>query len=257
MRDLHVHTLFSSDSHAPMESHVQRALTLGLETVCFTDHVDYNPVDFGYLFYQPDAFFAEFDALKARFAGRVELLAGMEFGETHLYREQFRELARRPYDYVIGSVHWVDDVFPGDAAKRGIPAEEYFDRYWQVMLEMVRDGGFDALGHVDFPKRYYRELRYSEDVVREIFARLVDSGAVIEINTSSLRKGCDAPMPGEALLALYREAGGRRVTVGSDAHTPEDLNADYGAAAALIRRYGLEEVKYVGRKQIPVATPGR
>ena len=210
MRDLHVHTLFSSDSCTPMEAHAERALALGLETVCFTDHVDFNPADYGYLFYQPDDFFAAFDALRARCAGRLELLAGMEFGETHLYPEQLRALARRPYDFVIGSVHWVDDVFPDSAVKQGIPAGEYFDRYWQVMLEMVRQGGFDALGHMDFPKRYYGELRWSEPVVREIFARLLDAGAVIEINTSSLRKGLDEPMPGEALLALYRDAGGRR-----------------------------------------------
>ena len=63
MRDLHVHTLFSSDSRTPMEAHVLRALALGLETVCFTDHVDYNPADYGYLFYQSDAFFAELEAL--------------------------------------------------------------------------------------------------------------------------------------------------------------------------------------------------
>ena len=255
MRDMHVHTLYSSDSHTPMEAHVRGALERGLETVCFTDHVDFNPVDYGYLFYRPDDYFQGLDAVRSQYGDRLEILAGMEFGETHLYRDQLLDLTRRPYDFVIGSVHWVDDIFPGDAAKRGIPAAEYFDRYWQVMLEMVKRGGFDALGHVDFPKRYYGELRWSEPVLREIFARLLDSGAVLEINTSSLRKGLDEPMPGAALLELYREAGGRWVTVGSDAHVPEDLHAGYDAAAALLGRLGLGEVKYVERRQVPVATP--
>ena len=256
MRDLHVHTLFSSDSRTPMEAHVLRALALGLETVCFTDHVDYNPADYGYLFYQSDAFFAELEALRALYGGRVELLAGMEFGEPHLYGEPFAELLRRPYDYVIASVHWVGDLFPGGAAKGGVPAREYYEGYWKVMLDMVKNGGFDALGHVDFPKRYYGELIYDEATVREIFARLLDQGAVIEINTSSLRKGLPETMPGPALLELYRAAGGRYVTVGSDAHSPEELSAGYARAAELIRAWGLEEIKYVGRTRTRVESIG-
>ena len=158
MRDLHVHTRFSSDSQTPMEAHVLRAIALGLETVCFTDHVDFNPVDFGYLFYQPDAFFAELRALRERYGDRVELLAGMEFGETHLYRTELAGLLKRPYDFVIGSVHWVGDLFPADAVKKGVPMREYAGGYWGVMLEMARLGGFDAMGHMDFPKRYYGDF---------------------------------------------------------------------------------------------------
>ena len=254
MRDLHVHTLFSSDSRAGMASHVQRALALGLETVCFTDHVDFNPVDEGYLFYRPDDYFAALDAQRKAHGDRVELLAGMEFGETHLYRRELDALLRRPYDFVIASVHWVDDLFPSIAVRQGVPVAEYSARYWQVTLDMARVGGFDALGHMDFPKRYYGEMAYDEKKIDEIFAALLERDAVIEINTSSLRKGLSETMPGPALLQRYREAGGRYVTVGTDAHTPEDLNADYVTAAALIRRFGLTEVKYVERKRVPVQT---
>ena len=40
--DYHVHTSYSDDSEYPMEEVVRDAVSLGLEEICFTDHVDYG-----------------------------------------------------------------------------------------------------------------------------------------------------------------------------------------------------------------------
>lgn len=63
-------------------------------------------------------------------------------------------------------------------------------------------GGFDALGHMDFPKRYYSEIYYEEATINEIFRNLLDKDLDIEINTSSLRKGHEQTMPGRELLEI-------------------------------------------------------
>ena len=42
LADYHVHTQYSDDSDYPMEEVVQDALRLGLDALCFTDHVDYG-----------------------------------------------------------------------------------------------------------------------------------------------------------------------------------------------------------------------
>lgn len=102
------------------------------------------------------------------------------------------------------------------------------------------------------PKRYYGEIYYEEAKVREIFKHLLDKDMVIEINTSSLRKGHSETMPGDELLALYKDCGGRYTTVGSDAHEVLDMGADGGAARTLVHGYGLQEVVYEQRRRMPV-----
>lgn len=72
---------------------------------------------------------------------------------------------------------------------------------------------------------------------------------VIEINTSSLRKGHAQTMPGKELLEIYKANGGKYVTVGSDAHIVEDMGADYVVANKLLKEVGLQEVIYRQRKR--------
>lgn len=76
MRDLHIHTEFSCDSEAKMEDYILMAKRKGIETICFTDHVDLNPNDYGYHYYEPDAFWERFRAAKSKADSGIEVLAG-------------------------------------------------------------------------------------------------------------------------------------------------------------------------------------
>lgn len=248
--DLHVHTEFSCDSEAKMEQYAEAALAKGINTLCFTDHVDLNPNDYGYNYYAPDRYFENYRKVRDKYAGRVKLLAGIEFGEPHLYADKLKELSVYPYDYIIGSIHWIGDMFPCQKVREQYSAKEFYTLYWEEVLKTVKHGGFDALGHIDFPKRYYGEIYYEETKVREIFKHLLDKDMVIEINTSSLRKGHSETMPGDELLAMYKDCGGRYITVGSDAHEVPDVGADGNIARELLRKYKLQEVVYEQRKRI-------
>lgn len=197
MKDLHIHTECSCDSEAKMEDYISEAKRKGIETICFTDHVDWNPNDYGYHYYEPDTFWERFRAVKNESDGGIEVLAGFEFGEPHLYRERLLELAKYPYDLIIGSIHWIGDMFPCQQVREQYSAKEFFTLYWQEVLKTVQAGGFDVLGHIDFPKRYYGEIYYTEAVMNEIFSTLVEKDMILEINTSSLRKGHAQTMPGK------------------------------------------------------------
>jgi len=248
MMDLHVHTRFSRDSDAKMEGYVNRAVEIGLKTVCFTDHVDYNPNDYGYRFYQPEAFFEHFYAVRSACRENLDLYAGIEFGDPHLYADELAALSQLPYDFVIGSIHWVGNLFPCQKVRQQYSAKEFYTMYWDEVLKTVRHGGFDTLGHIDFPKRYYQEVYYQDAKLKEIFEYLLDRGGVLEINTSSMRKGYFEPMPGDDLLQLYKAVGGKYVTIGSDAHVPDDLGADYTAAAQMAVKLELQQVMFKERK---------
>lgn len=120
---------------------------------------------------------------------------------------------------------------------------EHWKVYW---------GGFDVLGHIDFPKRYYGEIYYVEAEIREIFERLLEKNRIIEINTSSLRKRHSETMPGKELLEIYRDCDGRYITVGSDAHEEQDVGADCETTQELAKEIGLVQVVYRQRKRVVI-----
>ena len=246
---MHIHTEFSCDSEAKMEDYILEADKKGITTICFTDHVDLNTNDYGYNYYSADRFWNDFHNLEIKTDIGIEVLAGIEFGEPHLYENQLLELTKQPYDFVIGSIHWIGNMFPCQKVREQYSSKDFYILYWQEVLKTVQTGGFDALGHIDFPKRYYGEIYYEESTMNEIFCNLVEKDLVIEINTSSLRKGHTQTMPGKDLLEIYKANGGKYVTIGSDAHLVEDIGADYMTAKELLKKVGLQEVIYRKRKR--------
>lgn len=251
MIDLHVHTNFSVDSGESMEAHCQRAADLRLKAICFTDHLDNNKRDYGYNYYNRNGYFEALERVREKFGSSLLILSGIEFSEPHIYEKSFEETVKYPYDYIIGSLHyWYEDLFPSEMVKNNIPVEEAFYSYWNEMEKLVKYGGFDAVGHFDFPKRYYKSAEYDVDVIKELMKLINKNNLVLEINTSSIRKGLDEPMPGRELLKLYADCGNTRVTVGSDAHSKEELSADMGAAEKLAEDFGLKTIYFKNRKPV-------
>ncbi|MCL2495663.1 MAG: histidinol-phosphatase HisJ family protein [Oscillospiraceae bacterium] len=247
--DLHIHTKHSCDSTAELEAYCVRAVETGVRVMCFTEHVDHNPNDDGLGFYNPGAFFSDFLPLKEKYQEQLTLLCGIEFAEPHLYREELSVLSKLPYDFILGSVHfWYRDMFASQLVKTGISVEVCYAHYWNAVLAAVRAGGFDSLAHIDFPKRYYGSLIIDQEKLHEICHAMVKNQICMEINTSSLRKNVDEPMPGKDILTIYRSCGGKHVTVGSDAHRPGELAVGSTQAGALIDYFGFEEVIFKQRK---------
>ena len=247
--DMHVHTNHSCDSKVGIEEYCAEAVRRGIDAICFTDHVDCNPRDVGYGHYNAEKFFDEFARAKEKYGARLSMLCGIEFAEPHLYRDELAQLSALPYDFILGTLHfWYKDMFPSGMVEAGIPAQVCYEHYWDAVLAAANAGGFDSLGHMDFPKRYYNELIIDEGKVREICGALVRSGICLEINTSSLRKNIAETMPGKEILAIYKSCGGKLVTVGSDAHRLGDLAGDNARAKSLIEHFGFEEVVFAGRK---------
>ena len=247
--DTHLHTSFSCDSQEDMEAYCLAAVDKGLRALCFTEHIDFNVHDFGYGYYSATAFFEKFTEMKEKYSGKVELLCGLEFSEPHLHPDEFSDYCRLPYDYMLGSVHyWHNNMFVSQMIEAGISDEICYQTYWNEVLATAQYGGFDCLAHIDFPKRYYKTLLYSVEIIQKICAALVQNNICLEINTSPLRKGLTEAMPDKALLSIYQSLGGKYVTIGSDAHTAGDLAADYLHAKGLIAYFGFEEIYFRGRK---------
>ena len=259
--DYHVHTEFSDDSIYPMEDVIRDAVKKGMDEICITDHVDYGvKVDWDsgkeilYRNGEPlanvdyPAYIEKIRALKEQYDGRIRIRTGMEFGVQMHTIPQFEELfARYPFDFIILSVHQVEDKeFWTQDFQRGRSQKEYNERYYEEMLELVKNyKNYSVLGHMDLIKRYDEEGSYPFEklrpVVEEILKIVIADGKGIEINTSSHRYGLDGTMPSEEILRLYRKLGGHIITIGSDSHKPEHLGTYIEETKRLLKDMGFEK----------------
>lgn len=222
MYDYHMHTQVSFDGSDTGLAMAQAAAVRGLKEICFTDHIDYTPeMD---MVFDTAVYNAEYDGLEVP---GLRIRRGMEFGLTPDNPGQLKkDLTRRHFDFVLGSVHLVDGV---DVYLEPYWADRDYDaairQYLETTLESVRvHEDYDVLGHLTFiakcranPRKEL--LRYADhkSIMDEIMRELVKRGKGMELNTSGIDR-CGGPLPTLDYFLRFRELGGRIVTVGSDAH---------------------------------------
>lgn len=223
--DLHVHTNYSFDSSVTMEQYAERARKLGIDVLCFTDHIDINRHYDTFKTFDFDGRFKEFERVKKQFEGEVLLLLGFEMGEPHLHPKETAFLRSLAPDMIIGSIH-----YPLDYEAEGVhlSRREYERLYDRYVREMVCNGDFDVLGHMDLPKKYHYDFVEHFDYVCETLRLCVERGIVPEINTASLRNGVPTTMPSMDAIRYYVSVGGKFVTINSDSHSVDNLGYNYG-----------------------------
>jgi len=251
--DMHIHSHFSIDSASSIMDCCESAITKKIKRICITDHVELNPEinkKEGNYFYDVEAYFDSIKQARDTYGDKLTILSGVEIGGgPHYYPLEYEKYLQLPYDFIMCSVHdWYDSMFASQMAVHPMPLEESFGYYWDEVYKSVCYGRFDALAHIDFPKRYYLQAVYEWDKISAILDVMIEKGIALEINTSSIRKGMDEPMPSKELLDFYKKRGGKYITLGSDAHYAEDIAADFGIFDTPLIE-GLIPVWYQGRER--------
>lgn len=256
--DYHVHTEFSDDSIYPMEQVVQDAIGMGMEEICFTDHVDYGIKDdwdagvpIRYRGSEPFAnvdypkYFAKIKELQQKYNGQITIRRGLEFGiQTHTILKYEALFEKYPLDFVILSIHQVEDKeFWTQDFQRGRSQKEYNERYYEEMLRVVRTyKDYSVLGHMDLITRYdengYYPFERIEPIVADILKTVIEDGKGIEFNTSYHRYRLKDTTPSMDILKLYQSLGGEIITIGSDSHKKEHLGTHVRDAEQLLKDLG-------------------
>jgi histidinol-phosphatase (PHP family) len=149
-------------------------------------------------------------------------------------------LAPYPWDYLLGSVHWIGDLSVDGGSERGAwgtwPPEEVWRRYVEEWSRAARSGRFDVMSHPDLAKIF--GVRGGDERYAEMAAAADDGDVALEISTAGLRKPVGELYPDERLLRASRAP----VTLASDAHFPAQVGEEFDRALALARRCGRETV---------------
>jgi histidinol-phosphatase (PHP family) len=255
--DYHMHTPLCRHAIGEPVEYARRAVEIGLTEIGFSDHSPMPADDFDnwrMFDRQLDEYVAKvrlaqqsFPQLTIRLGLEVDYLPGQE--------DWIRQLGRRhPWDYFIGSVHYVSDSWDIDnPAKlsewKKRDTFEVWSVYFERLAQAARSGLFDIIGHADLPKKF--GLRPARDC-RPLYENFVnaagDAGCAVELNTAGLRKECHEIYPCPELLRLAR-ARNVPITFGSDAHAPAEVGLNFADAVALARGAGYTETRRFTRRQ--------
>lgn len=244
--DYHMHTPLCRHAAGEPTEYAARAIEMGLTEIGFSDHSPMRQDDFDNwrMFasqldeYVENVRKAQRDhpALTIRLALEVDYLPGQE--------EWIRELAsRHPWDYFIGSVHYVSETwdFDNPAKLSEWKSRDPFE-VWSVYFDRMRMAAatrlFHIMGHADLAKKF---CFIPKQDCTNLFTAFLDAcaktGTAIELNTAGLRKDCKEIYPSRTILQLARERN-VPITFGSDAHKPEEVGLDFDKAVQLAREAG-------------------
>lgn len=251
LSDYHVHTSFSSDSEAPMESMVEQGIQFGLQHLCITDHMDIDfPLQYKdrFIFDVPSQQ-KKMDEMISKYNGQIKLYKGVELGlQPHIFDKLTSFTDQYEFDFIIGSTHLIHNTDPyhPEYWEQFCNTKEALLCYYETVLKNINGfHNFDVLGHIDYIVRYipkslsftYQLIDYI-DILDEILKKIISLGKGIEINTGGYRKNLH-PNPEEALIRRYKELGGEIITIGSDAHVAKDIGFYLDRVSVILETLGI------------------
>lgn len=262
--DFHMHSRFSADGEATIDEMAEAAIARGLREICFTEHLDFDPEDPDYGFFQYKPYIEAVQAARARYAGRLAIRTGLEFDFRRAYGEEVGEvLATMEVDFLLGSVHsaagWAIHKL-GRENPPELDVRDLLEDYFDEVEALASSGWCHAIGHFDY---VYKQLPARVAPLRDawywgrvegVLARCIEGQVAVEVNTHHLLDRGWGMSADAEILARYRALGGRLVTVGSDAHRPDEVAHAFAEAEEALRDAGFSAV-YAYQAGRPRAVP--
>ena len=225
-------------TQAVLEPWATYAREASLKDVVLTDHGRYHPG------INLDEFFKFRDNVKD-----VKFKIGIEIDndpETSTLDYKWIEKNHDKLDFVLGSVHFIDD-WPFDHPQHKERYSEWnidklYSRYFENIKTLVNKGFLDGLAHLDlikiFGHRPTREIAY---FVKDVLRLIKEKELTIEISTAGWRKPVNELYPQHEIVLMIKELN-IPITTASDAHTAKDLGHSYDRLYKILKDYGFNQV---------------
>lgn len=248
LQDYHIHALAHGEyqyTYDWLKAFLIAAREQGILELGFSEHDEYlSRIDIAVLERLRD----EFPDIKIRLGLEVDFIPGRE--------EHIKEISRQyDFDYLIGSVHFIDGWgfdhpdFCHIFIEKDI--DQVYDSYFHLVHMAIKSGLFDVVGHLDLIKLWGHRPRehtishYVEPLLNSIKA----AGMVIEINSAGLRKPVKEIYPAPEIIDLIfsKEIA---VTLGSDAHHPSQLGEGLKEARRMLINTGFKHLAMLEQRRV-------
>ncbi len=259
MCDMHVHTDSSHDCTASIDSMAHALIEKGIAAFAVTDHCDTQYYDEQNAPARISRSVTSAITASEKYAGRLKVFCGVEMGEgTWDIKRSKYILDSHGYDVVIASVHAVKaDGFEAPFSHMDfsqIPLDTvkwYYAKYFDEVLNNISNIPCDVIAHLTCPLRYINgkygvginSIDYRDKIV-DILDYIIHHNIALEINTSGFVSSFGCIMPDEWIIGEYKKMGGYLITLGSDAHIPENVGCGFANAIQILKRNGFEKAYY-------------
>ena len=256
--DYHMHTPLCGHAIGTPEEYVKQAIQVGLKEIGFSDHAPmvHKPMPSVTMsLEQLPVYHSMIEDVRKRYSSQISIKIAVESDFMPGFESQTKALIDSyPYDYIIGSVHFIDDWAFDDPSTREYwkihNVDEVYRKYYALLRQSAQTGYFQIIANCDLPKKF--GSRPTVDLTDDIKATariFKETGVAIEINTSGLLKPVGEMFPAFNCLKIYQEAG-VPLTFGSDAHDPKNVGRDFDKAVDLAKSAGYKEYAIFKNRQI-------
>lgn len=264
--DMHTHTNCSHDSQQPIDELCGAEIAMGCAGVAITNHSDTPYSHMNGDFARLERSLVEAAAAKEGYAGRLEVFSGVEVGEPLWAKESTRIiLDMGEWDVILASVHGQLEngrckYYGGEPydAWSQTRLDDFLRRYLEDLAEAAEMADYDILTHLDLPVRYISgkcgreaDIMHYQDLVDQVLGIVIRRDKTLEVNASGLNSGWGHTMPEFDVVRRYRELGGKRISVGSDAHASKNAGKGLESTVARLLELGFEK-QTIYRKRCPV-----
>ena len=242
--DLHNHTKLCNHAEGEIFEYIEKAIESECEHFGFSDHapMDFDP-KYRMSFSQMKKY--EQDVLEAKemYKDKIEILLGYEV--DYLKGHMDKRVLDSKVDYLIGSVHFIDEwgfdnpEFIGHYEHENI--DEIWQKYFDSIEKMAQSKLFDIVGHLDLIKVFkFMPNKNINEIAKNALMAIKKADMVIELNVAGYRKPVKEAYPSLSLLKQAFELG-IPITFASDAHKPEQIGLYNNEITEMARSVGYRE----------------
>jgi len=244
MVDYHMHSVLS-DGENTYEQMVQEAIAKGLDEIGFSDHVCLKLVDWAIRIEDIPVMTSQILDLRLKYKDQIKIRYGIEVDYFPGYESELKSLIESiPVDYVIGSIHFIDDWnFDTDQSLYGKwTNDRLYEKYFHLVQQAAQSGLFDIIGHIDIIKKFRVYPESNQDTLFEDTIKIIKANnLVVELNTGGMDRPCAEFTPSAKLLELCFKHH-VPVTLSSDAHREMQIARHYESAIELLSQIGYTDI---------------
>jgi len=245
LNDYHLHSYLCKHGEGEIYEYVEAAIAKGLQEIGFAEHIPIPGLD------DPDGrmlidefpiYLHDIREAQEKYP-EITIRLGIEADYMPKYLDFLSEfLATYPFDFVIGSVHFIDDWdFTNPAHEHRTETfgvDNMYRAYYKLLAEAAENDLFDVIGHLDIPKKFgHRTTADLSDEIDHVLKTIKEHDLALDVNTSGKKKPVNEIFPSPEILEKAYSYD-IPIVIGSDAHRPRDVGFYLPETYALVRKIG-------------------